>query len=27
LIGDEQVAAREKQAFVKFVQTAKYPNG
>jgi hypothetical protein len=27
LMGDEQIAAREKQAFVKFVQTAKYPNG
>jgi hypothetical protein len=27
LMGDEQVAEREKPAFVKFCQTAKYPNG
>jgi hypothetical protein len=27
LMGDEQIAEREKQAFVKFVQTAKHPNG
>ena len=27
LMGDEQVAEREREAFVKFVQTAKHPNG
>ena len=27
LMGDQEIAEREKQAFVKFVQTAKHPNG
>jgi len=27
LMGDEQVVAREKEAFIKFVQTVRYPNG
>lgn len=27
LMGNEQIAEREKSAFIKFVQTAKYPNG
>ena len=27
LMGDEQIAEREREAFVKFVQTAKHPNG
>jgi hypothetical protein len=27
LMGDEQVVAREKEAFIKFVQTIRYPNG
>lgn len=27
LMGDEQVAEREREAFVKFVQTARHPNG
>jgi hypothetical protein len=26
LMGSEQIVAREKDAFSKFVQTAKYPN-
>src|SRR4029077_1928402 len=26
LLGDEQVVAREKEAFIKFVQTIRYPN-
>ena len=27
LMGDEQVVAREKETFIKFVQTVRYPNG
>jgi hypothetical protein len=27
LMGDEQVAGREKEMFIKFVQTVRYPNG
>jgi len=27
LMGDEPVVAREKEAFIKFVQTVRYPNG
>ncbi|MEO8428051.1 MAG: hypothetical protein ABI651_13150 [Verrucomicrobiota bacterium] len=27
LMGDEQVVAREKEAFIKFVQSIRYPNG
>jgi hypothetical protein len=27
LMGNEQLAEREKAAFIKFCQTAKYPNG
>jgi hypothetical protein len=27
LMGDEPVVAREKETFIKFVQTVRYPNG
>ena len=27
LMGNEQIAAREKDAFVEFFKSAKYPNG